>query len=99
MKYSFELGKNDYIHIVSSAIREELGKTLMHARQKQNLTIMDIFKNKPSVGAIAHSIERNLRRNSWNSIKKLAIQYGYDVHIHLTFSVDVALSRREPPKN
>ena len=85
MIYSFKPGNDEYIHLVSGLIREELGKTLTSQTNRLNLPML-------------HSLEQNTKRNGWINFKKTAEKYGYDLMIRLKFSVDVTACEKPKPK-
>ena len=94
MIYAFKPENDEYIHLVSGLIREELGKTLNRLRKENKLTVRDVAQIYGINPASLHSLENNTRRNPWTVINKTAAKYGYDLTIRLKFSVDVMAKKR-----
>lgn len=95
MRYSFNLNHVDYTRVVSSAIREEVGKCLRNARQKKWADIGEISEGCP---LLAYSIEKNECRHSWQTVKNMAEKYGFSVQVYLSFNVGVRLMPLMLPK-
>ena len=98
MIYSFKSGNDEYIHLVSGLIREELGKTLTRIRKEKNLSIREVSQTNRLNLPMLHSLEQNTKRNGWINFKKTAEKYGYDLMIRLKFSVDVTACEKHKPK-
>lgn len=95
MIYAFKPENDEYIHLVSGLIREELGKTLNRLRKENKLTVRDVAQIYGINPASLHSLENNTRRNPWTVINKTAAKYGYDLTIRLKFSVDI-IAKKHP---
>ncbi len=98
MIYSFKPGNDEYIHLVSGLIREELGKTLTRIRKEKNLSIREVAETNKLNLPMLHSLEQNTKRNAWINFRKTAETYGCDLMIRLKFSVDVMAYEKPKPR-
>lgn len=94
MRHSFNLHDVDYIHVIASAIREEMGKALRREREKKGLRIDDISAASGVSPLLVYGVESNNGHHSWRCLRYVLDKCGYEGRVYITFDIQTKFTEK-----